>query len=200
MIATGPDLILTKDTVAGPNSVAALQQHAQQISTAYDLVQKLGDFSFGTREDVDTVLKDFGISPGAIGKILGENADQVREQIKAAADEAASMTDLVTINQETNDILSDLLDVMQGKSPSIDLSKYSTANASNNTGGSSTKPSAATGTLPPGSYPSYRGSPDVVSAVRENTAIQRQQLSTLRNVGRYVPTPRNTRNITQPAY
>jgi hypothetical protein len=172
------------------------QQHAQQVSTAYDLVQKLGDFSFGTGEDVDQVLKDFGLSPGAIGKILGENADQVRDQIKAAADQAAEMTNLVAVSEETNDILRDLLDVAQGKDPTVDLTKYTTA-PSGDGGGGSTKPRAATGTLPSGGYPAAMTSAmnSTTAALRSNTAATTAHAQELRNVRRYLPTPHNTRGL-----
>jgi hypothetical protein len=178
----------------GGTGYAQQQAHAQQVSTTYDLIQKLGDFSFGTGEDVDQVLKAFGLSPGAIGKILGENADQVRDQIKAAADQDAAMVNLVAVNQETNDILRDILDVTQGKDPTVDLTKYLSPPVDD---GKSTKPGVGTGTLPPGSYPSTTTSAtnSNTAALTRNTSATTAHTQALLNQRRYTPTPRNTRSI-----
>lgn len=152
---------------AGYGSGSADAANSAQQSTAIDLLQKIGDYQYATGDTTAQAFAHFGVNTGMIAALLGESVDQVGKQVDQQAQTDASMINLVTLNQETNDILTDLLDVAQGKAPSVDLSTYGAPVVSRIApSGGSTGPQ--TRTAPTSASPT--SSPDVVAAMDRNTA------------------------------
>jgi hypothetical protein len=115
---------------------------AQQQVTAYDLIQKLGDFAYLSGGDIDKVLAGFGLSADQIGSVLGESGDDVKTQVKAAEDQASSLITMAAQGETQIGLLTDMLEVLQGLPTTYDI-----ANASSDKGAGGTH-LQVTGKLP----------------------------------------------------
>lgn len=113
---------------AGKAKAAADQQKAaSDASIGFDIIQKLGDFAFASGKTIDQVLQLFGLSASEIGGKVGETADQVEKQIASAEDQAASLTTLAAQGDIQSGLLTDILEVLQGKPTTYDPNNASAA-------------------------------------------------------------------------
>lgn len=108
--------------VTGPNS--AQVQQAKQQSTGFDLLQKLGDYMFSSGLSYDQTLAKFGLTTQELATALGISPDQVKQDVENQSKQDSATLSLLNVNTESRDILRDMLDVMQGKAPSVDLTAY----------------------------------------------------------------------------
>jgi phage-related minor tail protein len=158
------DLLLATSGTSGTDPHARAEQ-AQQKSTAYDLIQKLGDYAFASGETVEQALKDWNLTPDKLAKILGVDDQKVEDQLNSAKDSAASLTTLSTNSERELELLQNLIDVTQGKPPTYDISATPPA-----TPGPVTKPGVGVGTLPTDPSSTAGGSGgDVATAVTAGT-------------------------------
>lgn len=120
---------LTAMGVLDFNAIHAQQQaqQAQVASSAFDLIQKLGDFQFVSGSDPDKVLAGFGLTAEQLGAKIGETGDQVRQQIAAEASQAGSLVTMAAQGAQQIGLLTDLLEVMQGKPTTFDINSLSAA-------------------------------------------------------------------------
>lgn len=129
LFGIGADDGLTAMGVLDFNAIHAQQQaqQAQVASSAFDLIQKLGDFQFVSGGNTNDILGSFGISAEQLGAKIGESGDQVRQQIAAEASQAGSLVTMAAQGAQQIGLLTDLLEVMQGKPTTFDINSLSAA-------------------------------------------------------------------------
>jgi hypothetical protein len=165
----------------GPNAAAnaaakAAEAQAQKLATAYDLLQKLGDYTFASGGDVAATLKAFGLTPDQLAKTLGISKEQVNADIKAAADNDAALAKLATQSATANGLLEDILAAIQGKPLPFDVSKLGALPGERpGTGpGGATYPHNRTIHVGDGSY-GGPDNPELVSAVIKTNLLMLEQ-------------------------
>jgi hypothetical protein len=182
-------------------NLSAMQDKARKDSAALDLIQKLGDLEFITKESTADVLKTYGLTPEQLGKTLGISGDLVSKDIEAAAKQAESLTDLVASSDEQSGLLQDILAAIQGKPLPYDLSQLIAPTASASVGG---KPGGPIGGKPPGGSLTekaivahtdtlYKSSATLSTSLDNNTAAVTDHTAALRGNRYETSWPRNTR-------
>ncbi len=163
---------------------AAQQKQNQNISAAYDLIQKLGDFAFASGKSMDDVFKQFNIGPDQLAQTLGITPDQVRADFKLATDQAASLTTMAAQGAEQIGIQQDILAAIRGQPLPYDLSALvaptvSAAAPSDKPGGHNIAPAPSSGGF---NIADPGGTRQVVAATTSNGDKLDQVVALLRDI------------------
>lgn len=181
------------DADAASAKATAAADQASKMGAAYDLIQKLGDYSFISGKSSQDTLDAFTGSTSLIAQTLGLSPDDIKAQIEAQANSDAALTKIATQAETQTGLLENILAAIQGKALPFDVGSLAAPTVYTAAGGKTAPPPVAT--LPPGAMPSSSASSisgdkttgDVVTAVtsgsRDTNSLLRDLIVAVRQSG-----------------